>query len=292
MIGALYTAFNRLARKLPRGLLESLVEAPLKASFLLPPARKRVYANFLRILKGRGPEPAKDELARMLADARRRLVRLSIAMLARDEDLRYARDKVDMEFLATLEAALKGGRGVVLTTSNFGLANHAILAMFQAGLPVRIPVFHKSHYDHMPNGWAGHFLTLGSASRECLGTLRRNGIVLIPTMFGFLGHARDCEFFGAPARLTYAPVRLAAATGAPVLPIFAVDEGERCRVRAGELIRHPDGARLEDTMSRLVRCQEDFIARYPTQWEVFEDPWDLRGADQRDALLRAVLRFF
>jgi len=292
VIGAIYTAFNRLARRLPRGLLEFLIEWPLKVSFLFPPSRKRVYANFRRILKSRGLEPDESELARLLDEARRCLVRLSIAMLARDDDLEYAREKVDLEFLPVMEEALKEGRGVILTTSNFGLFNQAILAMFQLGLPVRIPVFHKSHYDHMPNGWVEHFLTLGSASKECLRTLKKNGIVLIPTMFGFLSHPKDEELFGAPARLSYAPVRLAAATGAPILPVFAVDEGERCRVSAGELIRHPEGARPEDTMSRLVRSQEGFIARYPAQWEVFEDPWDLQGADHRDAVLRVVLKFF
>jgi lauroyl/myristoyl acyltransferase len=292
MLRAIYTVSSRLARMLPRGLLEFAVETPLRLSLRFPPSRRKVYANFRRILKSRGVEPDDGELSRLMEQAIRHLGRLSIAMLAREDDLEYAREKVDLEFLPLMDEALKEGHGVILTTSNLGLFNQAILAMFQRGLPVRIPVFHKSHYDHMPNGWVEHFLTLGSASRECLRTLKKNGIVLIPTMFGFLSHPKDEELFGVPARLSYAPVRLAAATGAPILPVFAVDEGERCRVSAEGLIRHPEGGWPEDTMSRLIRVQERFIARHPEQWEIFEDPWDLRGADHRDAILRVVLKFF
>ncbi|HAH06068.1 MAG TPA: hypothetical protein DCM05_05990 [Elusimicrobia bacterium] len=292
MLRAIYTASSRLARVLPRGLLESALETPLRVSFLLPPKRRRVYENFRRILKSRGVEPTEAELSGLLERALRHLGRLSIAMLAREDDLAYAREKVDLEFLPLLDEALKEGRGVILTTSNFGLFNQAILAMFQRGLPVRIPVFHKSHYAHMPNGWVEHFLSVGGASKECLRTLKKNGIVLVPTMFGFLSHPKDVELFGAPARLTYAPVRLAAATGAPILPVFAVDEGDRCAARAEGLLRHPDGGWLEETMSRLVQVQERFIAAHPEQWEILEDPWDLRGADQRDAVLRVVLKFF
>ncbi|HEX3346081.1 MAG TPA: lysophospholipid acyltransferase family protein [Polyangiaceae bacterium] len=86
---------------------------------------------------------------------------------------------------------------------------------------------------------------------------------------------RDVTLFGARARVPEGPLRLAAATGAPLLPVFAARTGHRRYVvHMGAPIRLPR-APSESAMNAagqgLASALEHFVRAQPTQWFHFRD---------------------
>jgi KDO2-lipid IV(A) lauroyltransferase len=82
--------------------------------------------------------------------------------------------------------------------------------------------------------------------------------------------ARDVTLFGAPARFPEGPLRLAALTGAPIVPVFAARVGHhRYHVTASapiRLARAAGGAELDAAAQDLAARLEAFVRARPTQW--------------------------
>ena len=90
-----------------------------------------------------------------------------------------------------------------------------------------------------------------------------------------LGHRGDVavDFFGAPAPFPLGPFLLARAAGVPVLPAFCV---LRPDARYTVIVQPPisvDRSAEEAALRRWVAGLATVIARYPTQWFNFFDPW-------------------
>jgi len=87
--------------------------------------------------------------------------------------------------------------------------------------------------------------------------------------------ARDVALFGSRARLPEGPLRLAALTGAPLLPVFAARTGHRRYVVHLEPpIRLPRAASAEEmdaAAQSLASALERFVRARPTQWFHFRD---------------------
>jgi KDO2-lipid IV(A) lauroyltransferase len=125
-----------------------------------------------------------------------------------------------------------------------------------------------------------------AAAREAIRTLRRGGIVAIPsdqnqtTRYGVF-----VDVFGKSACTTSGVARLAALTGAPVYPVFIVRDGETGRHRieiqpALEILS--TGDRDADIVANTQRCSrviEEMIRRYPEQWIWFHKRWKTRPGD-------------
>ena len=85
-------------------------------------------------------------------------------------------------------------------------------------------------------------------------------------------------FFGAPALFPLGPFLLARAAGVPVLPAFCVLRPDRrYTVIVQEPLRFARGDE-EAALGRWVGGLATVIARYPTQWFNFFDPWSARAA--------------
>ncbi len=115
-------------------------------------------------------------------------------------------------------------------------------------------------------------------AKEYLKVLRQNEILAI------LGD-QDLDrfegifvpFFGRPAYTVTTPVRLALATGAPVVPTFLIREGDRYRLVVEEPIRvEMKGTREEaiyEYTARWSRVIEEKIRAYPEQWAWMHRRW-------------------
>jgi KDO2-lipid IV(A) lauroyltransferase len=81
---------------------------------------------------------------------------------------------------------------------------------------------------------------------------------------------RAVTMFGAPARVPEGPLRLAALTGVPLLPIFAGRTGRRrYLVEIGpalHLARRPGDDELDGAAQVLASALEAFVKPRPTQW--------------------------
>jgi lauroyl/myristoyl acyltransferase len=87
------------------------------------------------------------------------------------------------------------------------------------------------------------------------------------------------SLFGQPFEVPQGPFRLAAATGCPIVPVFAARTGHfEYEIHVGPVLRLPRRAD-EPTLLRaaVAACQEmeRFIRIYPTQWFHFDDVDDL-----------------
>jgi phosphatidylinositol dimannoside acyltransferase len=87
--------------------------------------------------------------------------------------------------------------------------------------------------------------------------------------------ARRVTLFGVPARIPEGPLRLAAVTGAPIVPIFAARTGYRRYTVHLEppirLSRGADDAELDAAAQTLASSLERVVRARPTQWFHFRD---------------------
>jgi KDO2-lipid IV(A) lauroyltransferase len=88
-------------------------------------------------------------------------------------------------------------------------------------------------------------------------------------------------FFGKTASFPIGPFRIAQASGAPVFPVFVLQEEDgRYRTIVEEAIRvpHARGAAAEAAvvsgLSKFVERMEATIRAYPTQWYRFARFWE------------------
>jgi KDO2-lipid IV(A) lauroyltransferase len=108
-----------------------------------------------------------------------------------------------------------------------------------------------------------------------LGHLRRRGVVAMQVdrlPKGMRGRA--AELFGAPFALPEGPLRLAAVSGAPIVPIFTRRLGYmEYDVHAAapvHLPRRPSASHLDEAAATILRAMETFVRANPTQWFHFE----------------------
>jgi KDO2-lipid IV(A) lauroyltransferase len=86
---------------------------------------------------------------------------------------------------------------------------------------------------------------------------------------------REVALFGSRARIPEGPLRLAALTGAPLVPVFAARTGHRRYVVRLEppirLGREASGGAMDDAAQSLASSLERFVRARPTQWFHFRD---------------------
>lgn len=180
-------------------------------------------------------------------------------------------------------------RGSIVLTAHFG--NFELLAYAQAlfGHPVtlvhrtmRNPLVDRLILD-MRERVGTSSLAKKSAARSLLRALREKRIVALPADQNQPPRSGVfADFFGVPASTTPGPARLAAHSGAPIVPVFLAREGESERHR---LIIYPDveladsGDPLADMIATTERCNraiERILTEHPDQWIWFHKRWKTR----------------
>ena len=114
-----------------------------------------------------------------------------------------------------------------------------------------------------------------------LRALERNAFVAIQGDRDVSGTGRAMPFFGKTASFPIGPFRIAQASGAPVFPVFVLqDEDGRYRTMVEEPIRVPqargeaDEAVVLEGLATFVARMEATIRAYPTQWYRFARFWE------------------
>lgn len=268
----------------------------LKASLLvIPPVRARLLERYRYILSTDPalPPPDAKALAAIAVRGIEMHSRNLAAMMLREEDDVFARERTALDFVPDLEKARAAGRGCVVAMSYFGPFAHTLPAMHYRGLDFIIPVLDARQLGHLPPAMAARFVTVGRSGKRSLEALARNqAVVVLPTL-NFLSHRVDIPFFGRPSRTTYAPARLATMAGCPILPVFTVrQEDGSCRAYSGGLIEPSRGTRaVLDTTAALTAVQERWIRERPDHWMYFGDPWATTEQDWAYRIANAILRF-
>lgn len=198
------------------------------------------------------------------------------------EELEHLVDKG--EGLAIFDRVLSKGRGAILLTAHFG--NWELLgAFFRLYGYEGALVGRKIYYDKfnevlldLRSKVTLRTIYQDAPAKESLKVLQQNGIL------GILAD-QDVDrfdgifvpFFGRPAYTLTAPVKMALATGAPIVPAFLVEEGKRYRFLVDEPIEVEMKGSREETIqeytSRWSRVVEEKIRTYPDQWVWMHRRW-------------------
>jgi len=245
------------------------------------PRQRRAVRDNLRLALGRRP-PLRElrDVAAVFANYASSLTDAFIAGSARGQSL-----KVSCVGERILEDALREGRGMILATAHTGGWQVAGLSL-QSLHGVEMVVVMRAERDARAQALSdamraragvkvAHLGEDPLAVLSLLGHLRRAGVVAMQMdrlPQGMRG--RKGELFGAPFFVPEGPLRLAAASGAPVVPVFTrrlgymeYDVHVAPPVR---LPRRPGSDDLDRAARSVLSAMEDFVRENPTQWFHFE----------------------
>lgn len=204
--------------------------------------------------------------------------------ITRDE----VRSRLRFDQFDELNEAVASGRGLLVVTMHFGNWDLGAAALAACDYPVHA-IAETFGYPPMNALVQGSRARLGMhvirgdrVGPAVFRTLRRGDMLamLIDIAPGDTS-AIDVEFFGAPARVSSAPARLALRTGAWVLPAIVIrgprDDREIRPVIDFSLRDYsPSGDEatdVRDLTRRIVAALEKPIAQHPDQWFIFRPLW-------------------
>jgi KDO2-lipid IV(A) lauroyltransferase len=238
------------------------------------------------------PERSLAERRRILRASCRNLGRLAAEFCHLPElDAQRLPEVVGFADRAAWETAIERAQqqGLVVLTAHFG--NWELLAYAHGLLGHPITLIHRPMHNPIFDraiaeirGAAGtRVIRKKAAAKEALRTLKQREILVVPSdqnqtaRFGVF-----VDFFGKAACTTPGAARLAMLTGAPVVPVFLVRDGEGPRHRIEvlpEVEMVSTGDREADIQTNTQRCSrvvEEMIRRYPEQWIWFHKRWKTR----------------
>jgi lauroyl/myristoyl acyltransferase len=189
-----------------------------------------------------------------------------------------------------LVAASRDGRGAILLTAHVGNFELGGLFLAQLGLKVAAvyvpdpsPVVERHREDaRRMLGVRGLPIdTSPFAFLPVRKALEENIFVAIQGDRDVSGTGRRMPFFGKSASFPVGPFRLAQASGAPIFPVFVLQEDDgRYRTIVEEAIRVPNvrgeegDAAVVAALASFVASMERTIRAYPSQWYLFTRFWE------------------
>jgi lauroyl/myristoyl acyltransferase len=189
-----------------------------------------------------------------------------------------------------LAAAHREGTGAILLTAHVGNFELGGLFLREIGIttyavyaPDPSPVVEEHRESARRSlGVIGIPVTSSPfASVPILRALRSNGFVAMQGDRDVSGTGRHMPFFGKTASFPVGPFRLAQVSGAPIFPVFVLQEDDgRYRTIVEEAIRVPNArgeegaAAVTAALGRFIASMERTIRAYPAQWYLFTRFWD------------------
>jgi lauroyl/myristoyl acyltransferase len=180
--------------------------------------------------------------------------------------------------------ALDRGHGVIVATAHLGNVDVVGQVPAAYGMPLTAPIWHGTDervYQYALKLRQSHGTRLipsDGPMMELYRTLKRGGMIGLPSDRSFATSSRLVEFFGTPTHLPDGAVRLALRTGAALIPAYTQrlpDDTFLVRVEPPLELSHT-GDREADVragMEQLVSSMERSIAEHPEQWLVAAPVW-------------------
>ncbi|MFH1278679.1 MAG: lysophospholipid acyltransferase family protein [Candidatus Eisenbacteria bacterium] len=273
-----------LGGRLPRGLALGLFGAGgTMVHMLQPRGRDRARRN-LRLVYGE--EADAERLARRVYhDLGRNAADLARLERAGAEEIR---NLVEATGLERLDEALGSGRGVIGVTAHLG--NWELLAAYLGGRGVPLTAFAGSLFDRRlderlvrlraRHGVNSLVRSKGGWLREGIEVLARGEMLGLLMDLRCRGEGVCIDFLGRPAKAVVGPVRLAARTGAVLLPMACwMTDDRRYRIvidRPVDLSLDGGGAvDFKECTKECIHVLESYIRAAPTQWVWMHDRWGL-----------------
>jgi KDO2-lipid IV(A) lauroyltransferase len=288
--GLWFPFFRWMARALPPVFVARLAEATAeRAIWEREAVREAILDNVATVLDL--PRNAR-EVERAGREMVSRHSRLWIDLL------RYSgRSDIDPKSLLAartgderLVEASREGTGAILLTAHVGNFELGGLFLAQLGLKVAVvyvpdpsPVIERHREDaRRMLGVRGLPIdTSPFAFLPVRKALEENLFVAIQGDRDVSGTGRRMPFFGKSASFPVGPFRLAQASGAPIFPVFVLQEDDgRYRTIVEDAIRIPNArgeegeAAVVAALALFVASMERTIRAYPSQWYLFTRFWE------------------
>lgn len=280
-----------VVRRLPLGWASSFGAWSGRVAFwLLPHERKKAIRHLTWVFE---KEKSAEEIRRLAKQTFIHLGRnfgewLKIPALSDEEII----TRVAPENLERVEEALRRGKGALLLTGHFGnwewLAAYFGARGYQGGVVARR--IHFEPYNRLLVGLrlSHHVKTFyrDESPREILKKLARNGVLgILPDQDVDKIDGVFIPFFGREAYTPTAPVALALASGAALVPIFLVRDGNIFRLKVEEPIPvRRSGNKSEDLRRHTLEWNavlEKYIRQYPDQWVWMHRRWKTQPEQSR-----------
>lgn len=283
MIGRLFEVGGRVSFLLPPAVRYGGARLGGNLGYLaLPSMRRQALENYAGILHLPPGSPRVKRMAREAVVGYTKLLAdfLMLAQLSRDDVMRM----VDWSGWEDIQAALSGGRGVVVVTPHFGNWDVAAAAAAARGLKVTAVTDHYGDDDLNTRVTAArrrsgvNVVPLSvAAGRAVLSALRRNEIVALVCDLAKDGRNVRVRVCGQDLMVPAGPATLALRSGAPVVPILCRrQQDNRYLLEVQPAIEFQPSGDPDDVKALAQAIMDRFetqLQRHPEQWYLFSPMW-------------------
>jgi len=296
--------FTWLFRVTPYSVIKSMTGALLPLAYLILQRMRRAAMSTLEI--GFGKEKSADELKAICKACLYNAGRGAIEIGAFTERPALIKERFSFEgdSRANLDAALKQGQGVIGISAHFGNFPLMLLYLAQTGYSVNA-IIRPSRDEIIEKDFQASRSRLGlktvhSYPREAcvaqsLKALRDKEllVVLLDQNTGSKSGVY-VDFFGQKAGTATGPIIFAMRTGAPLLPIFTLRNGDTDTHRV-VIEKHfyleqkaTDEETIQYNVQKLTNIIEGYIRKYPTEWGWMHRRWKSRPKASQEPLQAKV----
>ena len=280
--------------RLPFGAVRFLTQILLAIGFVFTVKQKRLTRESLRIAFGN--EKTDKEMDAIFKSCFRNVGNMMIELIYYMAHPQMIKDKVVFENKEILEEAFAKGKGIVAVSAHFGNFPLMLLSLAQQGYPTHAIIRHTRD-EKIEKYFQGLRTQLGLKTiyahprQQCvtdsLKALRNNELVFIPLDQNFgSGGGVFVEFFGQQAATATGPAVFAMRTGAPIVPIFVVRQGDDTHK---VIIENPldlqEGVDEKETIyltvSKITQIIEKYVRQYPQEWGWMHRRWKSKPAEQK-----------
>lgn len=278
LAGAALIQLDRL-----RGVLETLAALLMR----LDRHHREIVLDNLRIAF---PDWSDERRAQVARRAFANWGRIAAELVHADAFLSSPLQPVVADLRARIDELTAGGTGVLILGAH--TANFELLARLFGEAGREVTVFHRQMTNRLVNDHLvaqrrrAHLNSLGRGAsiREALRVLAARGTLVVPLDQNQpLRRGIFVEMFGRPACTSTLLARLSLASGAPVLPVFAVWEGDGLTAMVGEVIQPPVNVAAQDRgqaiaalTARYTSEIERAVRAHPEQWNWAHRRWKTR----------------
>jgi lauroyl/myristoyl acyltransferase len=267
----------RCADVVPNGVRESTARACALFQFAFSPQkRKNVTENISRTGK---PATVRSVLGIFALHSRNIIEIFSSSLWKEDAITR----RFEMEGKDALDQALAEGKGAILVTAHIG--SWELGALYLQALGLDLHVVAGVQMNRLLTGAVKEakekrgiqVINPDDSYRKLIKALAANAIVALLVDGNIYSGGTDIAFFGARARVPDGPLRLARASGAPIVGGYCRRlDSRRCKIHIERIMKaHEIESMSErDALNRVYGTIERFIGQNADQWCMFRRFWE------------------
>ncbi len=299
-----YRLLMALIGILPPRPVEALFSAVAPLAYLLWPAKRRIAdgnaAVVLGVADAEGrPLPGNEKLVRARSLANYRTYGRFAAELLRlpSRSLRDIATDVDLTEAVLLDDFRARGQAAIFVGFHAGNNELGAAALSERKYDVNV-VADDSAFPEMYEllrrlraSW-GIKVIDWKAIRDVFGAMKRGGVIVLLSDWGYKSDGIPCQLFGRWTTLPSGPAVLSARGNAPIVPFFVRREAPgKFRILFGAPISSGNGspAELLRATQETATVMENLIRTEPLQWNCFKPLWP-NAAKQQELAVDAARR--